>query len=227
VATAALTMILAVNHQLLAKDRLVRQSTWDTKLDLMGRGLTGKRVGVFSLGNIAVELFSLLRPFETENWATDPYRTVESAAALGVTLVDLPTLLSECDIIVVTAALTPDTFHAINADLIEGMKPHAVIINVARGPIIDVDALAAALHEHRIGGAGLDVFEVEPVPPGHPILTADRTILSPHALAWTDEMALGNGRSAIKAILDLQAGRKPAFLANPDVVRHPRLAHRL
>jgi len=227
VATAALTMILAVGHRLLAKDALVRANAWEHRLDLMGQGLTGKRVGVFGLGNIAVELFSLLKPFGTQHWATDPHRTAESAAAIGVTLVDLATLLAECDIIVVTAALTPETLHAIDAELIASMKPNAILVNVARGPIVDVDALAAALHEGRIGGAGLDVFEVEPVPAGHPILSADRTVLSPHALAWTDEMAIGNGASAIRSILDVRAGRTPAYLANPDVLAHPRFRGRL
>src|SRR6478735_3159630 len=217
----------AVGHRLLAKDALVRVNAWEHKLDLMGQGLTGKRVGVFGLGNIAVELFSLLKPFGTQHWATDPHRTAESAAAIGVTLVDLATLLAECDIIVVTAALTPETLHAIDAELIASMKPNAILVNVARGPIVDVDALAAALHEGRIGGAGLDVFEVEPVPAGHPILSADRTVLSPHALAWTDEMAIGNGASAIRSILDVRAGRTPAYLANPDVLAHPRFRGRL
>jgi phosphoglycerate dehydrogenase-like enzyme len=220
VATAALTLILAVGHNVIAKDRLVRTSNWQDRMALMGRGLTGRTVGTFGLGNIAFELFDLLAPFSTRNYATDPYR--KPADARGVELVELEELLRICDIVVITASLTSDTRHAINAERLALMQPHAVLINVARGPIIDTEALADALATGRLAGAGLDVFDPEPLPPDHRLLSLNNVVLSPHALAWTDEMAIGNGSSAIRAILDIHAGRVPTYLANPEVMNHQR-----
>jgi phosphoglycerate dehydrogenase-like enzyme len=227
VATAALTMILALEHQVLAKDRLVREGRWQDRMSYMGRGLSGRRVGVLGLGNIAFELFGLLHPFGTENLASDPFRSVEEAAEAGVRLVDLETLMSEADIIVITAGLTPETYHLIDADMISRMRADAVLINIARGPIVDTAALVEALSEGRIRGAGLDVFELEPLPSDHPLTALENVVLSPHSLAWTDELALGNGGSAIRAILDLRGRRVPSYLANPEVASHPAFAARL
>jgi phosphoglycerate dehydrogenase-like enzyme len=227
VATAALTLILTLEQQVLAKDRLVREGRWQDRMSYMGRGLSGRRVGVLGLGNIAYELFALLQPFGTENLAADPFRTVEESAERGIRLVDLETLMSEADIIVVTAGLTPQTRHLIDAEMIARMRPDAVLINIARGPIVDTAALVDALTEGRIRGAGLDVFELEPLPADHPLVTLNNVVLSPHSLAWTDELALGNGRSAIRAILDVRDHRIPSHLANPDVTSHPAFAAHL
>ena len=227
VATAALTLILAASHNLLAKDRLVRNGDWTSRSSLMGRGLSGRRVGAFGLGNVALELFHLLTPFGTTNLATDPHRSPEEAAAHGVRLVDLPELMSGCDIIVVTAALTTDTHRAIDADMLALVRPGAILINVARGAIIDTAALVGALTNGQLAAAGLDVVDPEPLPHGHPLLELANVVLAPHALAWTDEMARGNGASAIKAILDIRAGRVPEHLANPAVLEHSRLRDRL
>lgn len=227
VATAALAMILAAGHRLIAKDRLVRTARWESKLDLLGSGLTGKTVGTMGFGNIAHELFTLLAPFATRNLTADPFRDPETTARHGVELVDLPTLMQESDVVVVTAALTPETFHAIGAAELALMKSTAIIVNIARGPIIDVEALTEVLRHRSIAGAGLDVFEVEPVPADHPLLALDNVVLSPHALAWTDEMAAGNGGSAVNAVLDVFHGRRPTFLGNPAVMSIPAFVDRL
>jgi hypothetical protein len=95
----------------------------------------------------------------------------------------------------------------------------------ARGSIVDTEALTAAMAAGRLAGAGLDVFAPEPLPAGHPLFALDNVVLSPPALAWTDEMALGNGRSAIRAILDVRDGRQPEYLANPAVLDHDRFRH--
>ena len=223
VAAAALALILAASHNLLAKDRIVREGRWAERARLMGRGLAGRRVGVFGLGNVAIELFGLLAPFGTEHLATDPLRTAEQAAELGVRLVSLPELMAQSDVVVITAALTPQTRHAVDAAMLELVSPGTVLINVARGAIVDTDALVHALAHGRLGAAGLDVTDPEPLPSGHPLLGLPNVTLAPHSLAWTDEMALGNGRSAIRSILAVRDGRAPAYLANRDVLRHDRL----
>jgi phosphoglycerate dehydrogenase-like enzyme len=218
VATAALALILAVSHNLLAKDRLVRESRWEDKLALRGRGLTGRTIGTFGLGNVATELFGLLEPFGVSKLAADPFCDDARAAALGVRLVDADTLATESDVLVVTAALTPMTRHTFDARRLALMPPHAVLVNVARGAIVDTEALTAALLAGRLAGAGLDVTDPEPLPAGHPLLSLSSVVLSPHALAWTDELALGNGTSAVRAILDTLDGRRPAHVVNPAVL---------
>jgi phosphoglycerate dehydrogenase-like enzyme len=220
VATAALTLILAAGHRLLAKDRLVRERRWDDKLALIGRGLTGRRVGAVGFGNVATELFRLLEPFGTVNFAADPYR--ETAG--GVTVIGLDELLSSCDVVVVTAALTPQTRGLIDARRLALLRRDAIFVNIARGPIVDTEALTAVLESGRIFGAGLDVTDPEPLPAGHPLLASPDVVLSPHALAWTDEMALGNGRSCVDAVLAVRDGRRPAYLANPAVADHDRFS---
>ncbi len=220
VAVAVLTLVLALSHKLLIKDRLTRAGRWAEKLDHMGTGVTGRTLGVIGLGNIGREVFALARPFGMRHLACDPYA---ASAEAGVELVDLQTLLRASDFVCVCCALTPETHHLINAERLALMKPTACLINVARGPIVDQQALTAALRERRIQGAGLDVFEQEPIDPNDPILTLENVIVSPHAICWTDECFLGNGRSACESILDVAAGRVPRHVVNRAALDHPRL----
>lgn len=222
VATAALALILAVEHRLIDKHRLVEQGRWQDKQELMGRGLTGKTVGTIGLGNVATELFGLLEPFQTVNLASDPRRARAKTPSPGVQLLDLADVLARSDILVITAALTAQTRHLIDSAALALMKPDAILVNVARGPIVDTDALVRALANGRLGGAGLDVFETEPLPAEHPLISLENVVLSPHALAWTDEMARGNGASAIRSILAVRDRIRPTHLANPDVLEHER-----
>lgn len=220
VAAAALTLLLAVQHNLVAKDRLVREGRWEDRMAWRGRPVTGSTIGTFGLGNVAQELFALLEPFGVRRLATDPGRTAEEAAALGVELVDADTLARESDAVVVTAALTPATRHAFGARRIALMRPHAVLVNVARGPIVDTEALADALAEGRIAGAGLDVMDPEPLPLPHRLAALDTVVLAPHALAWTDELARGNGTSALRSILCVLDGQDAPHVVNPQALRH-------
>ncbi|WP_411149094.1 NAD(P)-dependent oxidoreductase [Streptomyces sp. A30] len=227
VATAALTLLLAVLHNVTAKDRLVREGRWAEKEQWMGLGLTGRRIGLIGLGNTARDLVGLLDPFEVDVVAYDPYCPPETAAVLGVRLADVDTVMAEADAVIVMCALTDETRHLVDARRLSLMKPTAVLLNVARGPIVDEGALIDALRVRRIRGAGLDVFESEPPAPDNPLLGMDQVVLSPHALAWTDEMSAGNGGSAVRAVLEVAAGRVPPFVVNRDVVGSPRLTDRL
>ncbi|WP_416974878.1 NAD(P)-dependent oxidoreductase [Streptomyces sp. 4F14] len=227
VATAALTLLLAVLHNAATKDRLVREGRWAERDRWMGRGLTGRRVGLLGLGNTARDLVGLLRPFETEIIAYDPYCPPRAAAELGVRLVDADTVMAGSDAVIVMCVLTEETFHLVDARRLSLMKRSAVLLNVARGPIVDETALISALRDGRIRGAGLDVFENEPPDPGNPLLRMDNVVLSPHSLAWTDEMSAGNGGSAVRAVLDVATGRPPRFVVNRDVLDHPDLSARL
>lgn len=227
VATAALTLLLSVFHNVTTKDRLVREGRWAERERWMGRGLTGRRIGLLGLGSTARDLVGLLRPFDAEILACDPYCPPRTAAELGVRLTDADTVMAESDAVIVMCVLTEETHHLVDARRLSLMKRSAVLLNVARGPIVDEKALTEALRDGRIRGAGLDVFETEPPDPANPLLRMDNVVLSPHSLAWTDEMSAGNGGSAVRAILDVVAGRAPRFVVNRDVLDHPGLSARL
>ncbi|HZO89553.1 MAG TPA: hydroxyacid dehydrogenase [Chthonomonadaceae bacterium] len=226
-AVAALTLVLALSHKLLIKDRLTRAGRWAEKVSYMGMGLTGRTLGVIGLGNIGRELLVLARPFSMRHLIYDPYVTPEQAQTEGAEQVNLETLLRTADFVCLCCPLNAETYHLMNAERIALMKPTAYLINIARGPIVDQAALTTALREGRIQGAGLDVFEQEPVDPDDPLLALENVIVAPHAIGWTDECFRGNGRSACQSILEVAAGRLPRYVVNRDVLSHPRLLERL
>jgi phosphoglycerate dehydrogenase-like enzyme len=115
----------------------------------------------------------------------------------------------------------------LNAARLEQMKPTAFLINVARGPIVDQAALTHVLQQRKIAGAALDVFEQEPIDPRDPLIMLDNVILAPHAICWTDECFLNNGRSAIRSVLDYASGRAPQFVVNRDVLDQPAMQAKL
>lgn len=227
VAAAALTFILALAHKLLIKDRLIRAGRWAEWLDHMGIGLTGRTLGIVGMGNIGREVFTLARPLGMRHLAHDPYARPEDAAALGVELVGLDALLREADFVCLCCALTKETRHLINAERLALMKPTAYLINVARGPVVDQRALTEALTARRIAGAGLDVFEAEPIDAADPLLTLDNTIVTPHALCLTDECFRGVGAAACRSILDVAAGRAPANVVNRAALEQPGVQEKL
>jgi len=227
VALSALTLVLALAHRLPEKDRLVRTGRWSAKLDYMGEGLAGRTLGLVGWGNVGQELTRLAQPFGVRQVAFDPFADASAAARAGVELVDLDGLLSAADFVVLMCALTPETHHLIDAARLSRMKSGAYLVNVARGPVVDQRALTTALGSRAIAGAALDVFEQEPPAEDDPLLELDNVILSPHAICWTDELALGNGQSAIAAVLDVAAGRRPKYPVNPAAFGHPRFESHL
>ena len=226
-AAMAMTLILALSHRLIEKDRLTRRGGWADKLDYMGYGVSGRTIGTIGLGNIARDMFHLFEPWGVRKLAHDPYVTAEHASALGVEMVDLETLLRESDHVVVLCKLTDETHHLINRDRLALMKPTAHLISIARGPIVDEQALFEALRSGQIRGAGMDVFEQEPVDPANPILTLDNVIVAPHGLCWTDECARGNGSGVLRSILDVREGKTPQHIVNREVVDSPRFQEKL
>ena len=223
VAVVAVTYVLALAQKLLIKDRLTRNGGWGQKLDHMGLGVTGRTLGLVGAGNIGREIMRLIRPFEMNLIAADPYVDLASVSSLGAKLVDLATLMRQSDFVVVICQLTQETRHLIGRREIAMMKPGAYLINVARGPIVDEAALIAALREGRIAGAGLDVFEAEPVDSANPLLTMDNVIVTPHGLCWTDECFGGLAESGFRGILESFAGREPRHVVNREVLDRPRL----
>jgi phosphoglycerate dehydrogenase-like enzyme len=226
-AVVNLTYLLALSSRLLEQDRLTRAGRWAEKESVRGTGLMGKTVGTVGFGRIAREFHTIARPLGMRHLAADPYADAAAADELGVELTDLDRLLRESDFVVVASALTPETRHLLNAERLALLKPTAYLISTARGPIVDEAALYEALRERRIAGAGLDVFEQEPVDPNNPILALENVIVSPHALCWTDECDRIMGESIVRAMQDVAAGRVPATAVNRDAGKTPQVQERL
>lgn len=225
VATATLSMLLSVLHNTVVKDRLVREKAWHLRERFMGTGLSGKTIGLLGVGNTGGELVRLLQPFNVRCMGYDPFCPPERARELGVELMELEDTAALCDALIVMAVLTEQTRHIVNAELLKKMKPTAVVINMARGPIINEQDLISALKNGSIAGAGLDVFEQEPVT--NELISMENVTLSPHCLSWTDEMSLGNGISCVRAIINVANGRIPDFVINREVLESPAFIGRL
>lgn len=210
VAVAALTFVLALAGRLTEKDRLTRAGRWHERTRHMGLGLTTRTLGVIGAGGIGRELLALARPFGWTMLAADPYVAPQAVAALGARHVPLEHLLRESDFVVAAVLLNRETHHLMNAERFALMKRSAFFVNLSRGPIADEAALIAALREGVIAGAGLDVFEQEPVAPDNPLLAMDNVLVTPHALCWTDECFDAIAREGLGCLVDFANGRTPA-----------------
>jgi phosphoglycerate dehydrogenase-like enzyme len=228
VAEAILTFILALSKDLRAQDEIVRAGQWRGSLRRLGMGIQGKVLGSVGCGNIARELFRISQSLGFSRFlAYDPYADAASARALGVELLPLDDVLRQSDYVTVNTLLNSSTRGLVGEPQLRLMKPTAFLINTARGPIVDQKALTRALAEKWIAGAGLDVFEQEPIDPADPLLKLDNVILSPHGLAWTEEIVRDNGLEACDNILAVARGELPGGLVNRDVVHHPAFQRKL
>ncbi|MEO7157292.1 MAG: NAD(P)-dependent oxidoreductase [Vicinamibacterales bacterium] len=210
VSVAAMTFIFALAGRLVEKDRLTRTGRWNDRTDCMGQGLTTRTLGVIGAGGIGREFLGLARPFGWRMLAADPYADGAAISALGATVLPLDELLAASDFVVATVLLNDETRHLMNAARFARMKRSAYFINLSRGPIVDEPALIAALRNGIIAGAGIDVFEQEPVAPDNPLLTMDNVLVTPHALCWTDECFDAIAREGLGCLADFAHGRTPA-----------------
>lgn len=186
---------------------------WDRKQN--GGELRGRTVGFVGYGRIAREAAKRLRPFEVTTLAYDPFvRSVDD----GTNLVSLDDLLARSDFVSLHAALTPENHHLIDAARIGRMKPGAFLINVARGPLVDEAALLAAIEAGKLGGAALDVFEVEP-PTQTSLLTNPKVLATPHLGASTHEGQALAGRQVVDEVLRALKGEPLQAWVNPDAAR--------
>ena len=228
VAESIVLYVLALSHRLVSKDRLVRRGQWAESTRHLGREPRQRVVGTIGLGNIASEAIRLLRVFDIARFlAFDPYISVGRGAEMGVEMVSLEELLRASDYVLVNCPLTPQTRGLLGKPHFALMKPDAVLINTARGPIIDEAALIDALRNNEIGGAALDVFEREPLSPDSPLMSLDNVILSSHSIAWTDEFFRDVGRIDCEGALAIYRGEAPGHVVNSAVLRRPGFLEKL
>jgi phosphoglycerate dehydrogenase-like enzyme len=228
VAESILLLILALSHRLLQKDKMVRQGHWAQSTLRLGREPRDRSVGTIGLGNIATEAIRLLRVLDVPRFlAFDPYTTEERAAQLGVELVSLDDLLRQSDYVLVNCPLTPETRGLLGSEQFAKMKPDAVLINTARGPIVQEGALIEALQSGQIAGAALDVFEKEPLAADSPLTSMDNVILTSHSIAWTEELFRDMGRFDCQGALAIYRGEVPPHVVNPQVLGNPHFIEKL
>jgi phosphoglycerate dehydrogenase-like enzyme len=170
-------LILAALRHVPEEDRRVRNGLWQGTI---GGDLAGRRLGIVGLGAIGARVARVALAFDMEVAAWSRHLDPERARGLGVIPVDKDELVATADVLSVNAKLDASSVGLIGASDIAAMKPTAILVNTARGPLVDEAALLCALHAGRIGGAGLDVFDREPLPVDSPWRSAPRTVLTPH-----------------------------------------------
>jgi D-3-phosphoglycerate dehydrogenase len=209
VAELTLGFMIALARGLVRVDCATRQGDWEVRLRHKGPELLGKTLGLVGFGRIGQRVAELVQPLRMRVLYYDACRYPEAEARLGAVPVPLTTLFQEADWVSVHLPLTEKTRQLIGRDLLALMKPSAYFINVARGPVVDEDALVEALRERRIAGAALDVFAHEPLAPGHPLCGLDNVILTPHigGLSQEGELAMSMVARDVLAVLE---GREPA-----------------
>lgn len=228
VASATLALMLGLCHRVTIKDAIVRNDDWDIRFDHMGCEIRGRAVGLIGMGMIGREVVRLLAPFEPSGiLVSDPAVSVEEAAQLGVTLVDLETLLKRSTFVTIHCPLNEHTRYLVGARELRMMREDACLINTARGAIVDQDALTRALREGWISGAAIDVFEREPPDPNDELLSLPNVILAPHASAWTHELFRDIGHDCMKAALAVSRGEEPPYVVNRAVLERPGLKEKL
>ena len=201
-----LALMLALMRRIPTADASVRRGEWD-RPRYLGRELRHKMLGIIGLGKIGQTVAHMAAAFEMRVIANDPFLTAEQAAESGATLVELSELLSSSDIVSVHVLLTPQTRGLIGEAQIAAMQPGAMLLNVARGGLVDEAALAAALHSGHLGGAAIDVFSAEPMAADNPLRDAPNTILTPHLGASTAEAQERAGLEMAERLLVALSGK--------------------
>jgi D-3-phosphoglycerate dehydrogenase len=211
-----LALLYGVARRTAAADASLRRGEWK-RSEFTGLELRGRTLGIIGLGKIGQAIAARARAMEMTVIGVDPYVTVEGAANHGVELVDLPTLLSRADVVTVHVPLTRATRGLIGRREIAKLRPGSIVLNVARGGIVDEAAVAEALASGHLAGAGFDVFETEP-PTESPLLAAPNTLLTPHLGASTAEAQVAVAEEVAAQVLDVLDGRSARYAVNAPLV---------
>jgi phosphoglycerate dehydrogenase-like enzyme len=215
VADHAVLAMLSLYRRLNAADRTVREGRWSAAIDGMNTfEMAGKVVGVLGFGNIGQKVARRVQAFDATVQYYDKFPLApDRERELKAKRVSLEELFRTSDIISCHAPLTNETRHVVNRERLATMKPTAVIINTSRGPVVDEAALTEALQQKRIAGAGLDVFEKEPVDPGNPLLKLENVVVSPHSAGTTWDTWFRRADFAYKNMKRVWDGQPPQAVA--------------
>lgn len=220
VSTHAIALALAVLRRIPQADRNVRAGKWSLGyLDPLGQ-VAGRTFGIVGFGAIgrATARKAAGLGFDVVVWSRSLEQAGAAAAPEGYRCLSLDDLLAASDVVSLHTALVPATRNLIDARRLAIMKPGAVLVNTARGGLVDANALTAVLEEGRLFGAGLDVFPEEPLDPASPLARAPRTVLTPHAAYQSQEAVRELCERSVQAVIDVVQGRAPADCLNPSVL---------
>ncbi len=184
----------------------------------LGSELKGKTLGVIGTGNIGKRVIQIAHGFNMNVLSTTAHPSPEKEKKLGVSFVDLDTLLPECDILTLHVPLTPKTERMIGSFQLARMKTTSILINTSRGKVIDEAALVNAIREKRIAGAGLDVFEIEPLPIESPLMNLDNVVLTPH-IAFLTEESIDECTYVCIENIEMFLKGTPQNVVNPSVLK--------
>lgn len=219
-ATAELAwgLMIATVRNLAEEHRRMRDGEWQASTGLT---MSGKTLGLLGLGRVGKRMAEYAKVFGMNVIAWSQNLTAEVAEAAGARRVDKAELFAESDVVSIHVVLSERTRGLVAESELALMKPDAYLINTSRGPIVDEAALIAALHTGRIAGAGLDVFDIEPPPPDHPLRRLKNLTLSPHLGYVTREMLSACYSDTVEAVAAWLDG-KPIRIANPEALQHPK-----
>jgi D-3-phosphoglycerate dehydrogenase len=222
-ATAEFTvgLILAGMRRICLGAARMKEGVWDGSLYMYrecGEELEGKTAGVVGLGNVGRRVARLLGAFGMRVLAYDPWVPSSAFRQVGAEAVDLPTLLKHSQILTLHARLTPETRGLIGKRELAQLPKGAFVANAARGGLLDYEALYEALEQGHLSGAALDVYDPEPFPESHPLLSHSRVVATPHIAGATRESALRGAERVAEDLSRLMRGEKPRNLVNPTVL---------
>ena len=213
----AWALLMDAARQVSRSDRRVRAGGWHDGLE-MGTILEGKRLGIIGLGRLGSKMARYAKAFDMEVVAWSQNLTAEKARDGGATLVSKDELLSTSDIVTIHLVLSDRTRGLIGRAELDRMKKGAILVNSSRGPIVGEAALIEALRTRHLSAAGLDVYDVEPLPPGHPLTTLENVVLAPH-LGYVDGATFrAFYRDGLENLLAWLDG-KPIRVVNPDALK--------
>ncbi|MCX8165244.1 MAG: glyoxylate reductase [Acidilobaceae archaeon] len=218
-------LILAVARRVVEADHFVRWGEWWRlstawhPLMLLGTELEGKTLGIVGLGRIGSRVAEIAKAFRMRVLYYDVERRKELEEKLGIEYKELDELLAVSDIVTLHTPLTPETRGLIGEERLRRMKRTALLINTARGAVVDTNALVKALREGWIAGAALDVFEREPLEPNHPLTALKNVVLTPHIASATRETRMRMAELVAENLIAFYEGREPPTLVNKEVVK--------
>ena len=212
-----IALIFAVGRALVVQDKSTRAGTWVNQNYLPTWSLRNKTVGLVGFGLIPRYLVKKLAGFNLNFLVHDPFVDTATLAEYGVQTADFDTIIEQSDIISLHTPLTTETHHLIGEAELKRMKNSAILVNTARGPVIEEAALVKALSENWILGAGLDVLEVEPSTKDNPLMALDNFVVSPHTAGISEESTDLTWRLTVEACIDLMEGYYPRSYVNHDL----------
>ena len=217
----AFMLMMAVARKLSYLDRAVRAGNFHVRDQVVGTELKGKKVGVVGFGHIGQRFADMCRcALQMEIHAYDPFIDAQKIRDWGATAEEsVVEMAAKVDFLSLHIPSTKESHHIVDAAVLEALGPAAFLINCARGPVVDEQALVKALQANKIAGAALDVYDPEPPQADNPLFALDNVVLTPHLASFTDDGRRRMGLMAAEGVLSVLRGEKPQYLANPEVYK--------